>query len=183
MPSKIYPNWDFWFESKPSGNTDVADGGWLWYHREVVCTYGPPWFKWRWFFSRRSRRQLFLDLCIKTNWHQPTGFGVVAFPTTKILLLLQKLEYLRMNLNVLVFQRPAFDKMGLPLGVKFAPRGELCPLLYVLFTPSFTPRGEHSLIFRRTKGRTEGISPWGITSPLEANLTPGGSHFAPRGKI
>jgi hypothetical protein len=20
MPSKIYPNWDFWFENKPSGN-------------------------------------------------------------------------------------------------------------------------------------------------------------------
>jgi hypothetical protein len=21
-PSKIYPNWDFWFENKPSGNTE-----------------------------------------------------------------------------------------------------------------------------------------------------------------
>jgi hypothetical protein len=22
MPSKIYPNWDFWFENKPCGNPD-----------------------------------------------------------------------------------------------------------------------------------------------------------------
>jgi hypothetical protein len=22
-PSKIYPNWDFWFENKPSGNPDL----------------------------------------------------------------------------------------------------------------------------------------------------------------
>jgi hypothetical protein len=22
VPSKIFPNWDFWFESKPSGNSD-----------------------------------------------------------------------------------------------------------------------------------------------------------------
>jgi hypothetical protein len=25
-PSKIYPNWDFWFENKPSGNPDMATG-------------------------------------------------------------------------------------------------------------------------------------------------------------
>jgi hypothetical protein len=38
-----------------------------------------------------------------------------------------------------------------PLGVNLAPRGELCPL-GVKFTPSFTPRGEHSLLFRRMEG-------------------------------
>jgi hypothetical protein len=25
-PSKIYPNWDFWFENKPSGNPDLEAG-------------------------------------------------------------------------------------------------------------------------------------------------------------
>jgi hypothetical protein len=25
-PSKIYPNWDFWFENKPSGNSALAGG-------------------------------------------------------------------------------------------------------------------------------------------------------------
>jgi hypothetical protein len=24
-PSKIYPNWNFWFENMPSGNPDVED--------------------------------------------------------------------------------------------------------------------------------------------------------------
>jgi hypothetical protein len=23
-PSKVYPNWDFWFENKPSGNTALG---------------------------------------------------------------------------------------------------------------------------------------------------------------
>jgi hypothetical protein len=32
-----------------------------------------------------------------------------------------------------------------------APRGELCPL-GEMFTPSFTPRGEHSVAFRRMEG-------------------------------
>jgi hypothetical protein len=25
-PSKIYPNWDFWFENKPSGNPVILGG-------------------------------------------------------------------------------------------------------------------------------------------------------------
>jgi hypothetical protein len=41
-----------------------------------------------------------------------------------------------------------------------APRGELCPL-GVKFTPSFTPRGEQSLLFRRMEGRTENFTPRG----------------------
>jgi hypothetical protein len=28
-----------------------------------------------------------------------------------------------------------------------------------MFTPSFTPRGERTLLFRRMKGRTEGLHP------------------------
>jgi hypothetical protein len=38
--------------------------------------------------------------------------------------------------------------------VNFAPRGVICPL-GGLFTPSFTPRGEHSLLFKRMEGRTD----------------------------
>jgi hypothetical protein len=50
-------------------------------------------------------------------------------------------------------------------GVNLAPRGELCHL-GVLFTPSFTPRDEQYVMFRRTEGQTEGLHPWVITSPL-----------------
>jgi hypothetical protein len=35
-----------------------------------------------------------------------------------------------------------------PLGVNLAPRGEICPL-GAKFTPSFTPRGVHSLFYLR----------------------------------
>jgi hypothetical protein len=44
-----------------------------------------------------------------------------------------------------------------PLGVNLAPRGELFPL-GVNFTLSFTPRGEHSLLFRRMEGQTENFT-------------------------
>jgi hypothetical protein len=59
-----------------------------------------------------------------------------------------------------------------------APRGEICPL-GVKFTPSFTPRGEHSLLFRRMEGQTgdnftpRGQShPGGTTSPLGVKVCP-----------
>jgi hypothetical protein len=29
MPSKIYPNWDFCFENKPSGNPASAQGAYI----------------------------------------------------------------------------------------------------------------------------------------------------------
>jgi hypothetical protein len=51
-----------------------------------------------------------------------------------------------------------------------------------MFTPSFTRRGEHSLLFRRMEGQTENFSPreyfhpWGAKSPL-------GVKFAPRGEV
>jgi hypothetical protein len=44
------------------------------------------------------------------------------------------------------------------LGTNLNTRGELCSL-GGLFTPSVTLRGEHSLMFRRTKGLTEGLQP------------------------
>jgi hypothetical protein len=45
-----------------------------------------------------------------------------------------------------------------PLGVNLAPGGEICPL-GVKFTPSFTPRGEHPVLFRRMEGQTENFTP------------------------
>jgi hypothetical protein len=47
-----------------------------------------------------------------------------------------------------------------PLGVNLSPRGEICPL-GVKFPPLFTPRGEHSLLFRRMEGQTENFTPRG----------------------
>jgi hypothetical protein len=79
-----------------------------------------------------------------------------------------------------------------------APRGDICPL-GVKFTPLFTPRSEHSVLFRRMEVQKEIspprdnftprglihpprdnftprglIHPWGTTSPLGVNFTPGG---------
>jgi hypothetical protein len=39
-------------------------------------------------------------------------------------------------------------------------RGEICPT-GGMFTPSFTPKGEHSLKFRRMEGQTENFVPSG----------------------
>jgi hypothetical protein len=70
----------------------------------------------------------------------------------------------------------------LPRGVLFAHRGELWPL-EGMFTPSFTPRCEHTLLFRKTKGRS-GYSTRRITSLLGTNFMPGsqlypGDNFTP----
>jgi hypothetical protein len=48
--------------------------------------------------------------------------------------------------------------LRLHLKVNLAPRSELCPL-GGMFTPSFTPRGEHSLLFRRLERQTENLTP------------------------
>jgi hypothetical protein len=68
-----------------------------------------------------------------------------------------------------------------PLGVHLAPTGEIC-FLGEIFTPSLTPRGEQSLLFRRMEGQTEfhpqgtkftpggQIRPWGQSLPLGAKL-------------
>jgi hypothetical protein len=43
-----------------------------------------------------------------------------------------------------------------------------------MFTPSFTPRGEHYLLFRRMAGRTWNIfTPREQNYPLEDNFAPG----------
>jgi hypothetical protein len=69
---------------------------------------------------------------------------------------------------------------GLPLGVNLAPRGEICPL-GEMFTPLFTPRGEHSLQFRRMEGRTENFTPGGNFTHRGQN-SPLRDNFAPRGQ-
>jgi hypothetical protein len=51
------------------------------------------------------------------------------------------------------------------LNLTLATRGEFCPLGGVL-TPLFTPRREHSLLFRRMKGLTDNFTPKGQNSPL-----------------
>jgi hypothetical protein len=46
-----------------------------------------------------------------------------------------------------------------------------------MFTPLFTPKGEHSILFIRMEGQTENYTPpQGITSPR-------GTKFTPRGKV
>jgi hypothetical protein len=44
--------------------------------------------------------------------------------------------------------------------VNLAPRGEIGPL-GEMFNPSFTPRGEHALLFGRMEGQTENFTPRG----------------------
>jgi hypothetical protein len=58
------------------------------------------------------------------------------------------------QLRVLKTARGPFLTSPLP------PRGEICPL-GKKFTPLLTPRGEHSLLFRRMEGRTENFTPRG----------------------
>jgi hypothetical protein len=59
-----------------------------------------------------------------------------------------------------------------------AHRGEICPI-GEMSTPSFTSRGEHSLVFRRMEGWTENFTPrgqlhpWGQSLPLGAKLRMG----------
>jgi hypothetical protein len=59
-----------------------------------------------------------------------------------------------------------------PLGprVNLSPRSEICPL-GGMFNPSFTPRGDHSLLFRRRGGRE--FHPQRKKSPLGDNFAPG----------
>jgi hypothetical protein len=61
--------------------------------------------------------------------------------------------------------RPAFNKMSLPLGLKIALQGRIV-------TPSFAPRGEHSLLFKERRGEeSDNFTPRGQCSPLWANIT------------
>jgi hypothetical protein len=75
--------------------------------------------------------------------------------------------------------------------VKLTPRGEIC-FLGGMFTPSFTPKGEHPTVYLEEwrgkqrishpgkttpRGETsptgDKIHPWGTTSLLESKLAPG----------
>jgi hypothetical protein len=81
-----------------------------------------------------------------------------------------KFQKLPQKINGPIFKKIAqteasFLTTGLPPGVKFAPRDELCPLGR-MFTPPFTPRGElHSSVYKNG-GANKEIHPQGITSPL-----------------
>jgi hypothetical protein len=50
-----------------------------------------------------------------------------------------------------------------------------------MFTPSFTPRGEHSLLLRRMENG-DNFTPRGQNSPLGDNLAPG-AKFSSGGKV
>jgi hypothetical protein len=69
------------------------------------------------------------------------------------------------------------DQKGPLLTSPLAPRGEMCSL-GGMFTPSFTPRGEHSLQLRRMEGRTgnstpgEQLAPGGQRLPLNESVIP-----------
>jgi hypothetical protein len=42
-----------------------------------------------------------------------------------------------------------------------------------MFTPSFTTRGEHSLLFRIMEGRTKDFIPMGLNSSMGDKFAPG----------
>jgi hypothetical protein len=82
--------------------------------------------------------------------------------------------------RILANWQPGWPK-GAILTLPLAPRGEICPLVG-MFTPSFTPRGEHSLLFRRMEGRTGNFTP-GDNLPTRGQNSPLGSKFVPRVKV
>jgi hypothetical protein len=67
------------------------------------------------------------------------------------------------------------------------PQGEICPLGGI-FTPSFTHKGEHSLLCRIMEGQTENFTPGDNFTPRGQNSPPGGTtsslgaKFDPRGE-
>jgi hypothetical protein len=68
---------------------------------------------------------------------------------------------------------PGPQKRTSPLGENLAPRGDICPLLGGMFTPSFTPRGEHYTIYKNGGANRE-FHPQGITSPQGDKFHPWG---------
>jgi hypothetical protein len=79
---------------------------------------------------------------------------------------------------ILIFAECAFVNKVAPKFVllraiiNLTPRGEICPP-GVMFIPSFPPRGEHSLLFRRMEGRAENFTPRAQNSPPGDNFAPG----------
>jgi hypothetical protein len=76
-------------------------------------------------------------------------------------------------------QRAEGDNRGQFLTTWFAP-GVSLPLEGI-FTHSFTPRGEHSLLFRRIVERTENLPPGDNFTPLGQSSFLG-DNFAPGGR-
>jgi hypothetical protein len=72
--------------------------------------------------------------------------------------------------------RGHFNNINLPPGVKFAPNDELCSLGGMF--PLRSPGAGVNTLYRRMEGRTKDFSHRGQSSPLRANLTPGGN-FTP----
>jgi hypothetical protein len=87
-----------------------------------------------------------------------------------------------------LFHAPWGPFLNLPLGVNLAPMGEICPLGR-MFTPSFTPKGDHSLLFRVMEGRTynfiprELLHPQGTKFNLGGQLRPWGQSLPPGAKL
>jgi hypothetical protein len=108
---------------------------------------------------RRRHGQLRLPRELRVRWKEATIYSAVSIYTEPILQLMYwpwTLGLLRAILNY----TPGPQGITSPLGVNLSPRGELCPI-GVKFTPSFTPWGEHSLLFRRMEGRAENFTPRG----------------------
>jgi hypothetical protein len=90
-------------------------------------------------------------------------------------------KYISMSINNVTLLRailnftPGPQECTSPL-MNLTPRGEICPL-GGMFTPSFTPRGEHTILFIRMEVRTENFTPRGQNSPL-GTASPPGSKFA-----
>jgi hypothetical protein len=158
------------------------------------------------------RKFIFSNIFLRGNWFFRTFFSVEIdffehFSPRKLIF---SKNFLRGNWFVERFspRKLIFRTFFLhwPPGVKLAATGVICPL-GAMFTPSFTPRGEHSLLFRRMEGKqmislprdnltsrgknsplgdnfTPGgqLRPWGTTSPLGDNFAPGGQ-FRPWGQF
>jgi hypothetical protein len=96
--------------------------------------------------------------------------------------------FYRMDATSLEHVKASFNIMSLTPGVKLAPRGELgpkdelCPL-GGMFTTLFTPRGEHSLLFRRMEGRTDNFTPRGSLYPYGDKAHLWESKYATREKL
>jgi hypothetical protein len=74
----------------------------------------------------------------------------------------------------LIRLRPVFNNISWPPGAKFAPRGELGPHGWTLSRRYWSFFRGWTLSNAYLEEWTEGLHPWGITSPLGANFTPGG---------
>jgi hypothetical protein len=146
-----------------------------------------------WATALRSRYEFLKTLhrpCVDSN-PRSSGMGADAMTIPlaclisydKILFVRQQWERVKLLTAILNFT-PGSQGRTSPLGANLAPKGEICPLgvnlapkgemcpLGEMFTPSITPRGEHSTVLKM-EGWTENFTPRGQNSPLGDNFTPG----------